>query len=215
MQNLLMATSGYDTSSDLSSETREKRLWIENEDKNLIAEVEAFKTRYGSRYNWTEIAKHMPDRTREQCRKRWKYKLDPGMKREQWTVDEEKILLSLQATYGNKWAKIGMLMNGRSDVEVKNHYFVLQRKNNAQEKMSNLFNTAMDSVQSIVEPNNNLKTTGPTIIEQTTFHHSTNSHSPIDPSCLLVPPFSPTSQHDASTYLKIMNKNRPPGLLIR
>ena len=45
----------------------------------------------------------MIGRTREQCRKRWYYKLDPDMKHDNWSRDEDVTLLKLQKKLGNKW----------------------------------------------------------------------------------------------------------------
>lgn len=192
-------TQGFDTISEFSSDTREKKLWVESEDQMLIAQVEAFKRRYGARYNWTEIANHMPGRTREQCRKRWKYKLDPQMTREQWTAKDDETLLKLQATFGNRWAKIGMLMNSRSDVEVKNHFFVLQRKNRVQD----LFRTTTYSVPNTGEPQDNTMPTKPTNNEKECMRNSY-------PMTFFVL----SCQSDTSAYRKIMDNNRPPKLII-
>ena len=46
---------------------------------------------------------NMIGRTREQCRKRWYYKLDPDMKHDNWSRDEDVTLLKLQKKLGNKW----------------------------------------------------------------------------------------------------------------
>ena len=40
-------------------------------------------------------------------RKRWRYKLDPQMKHDKWTTEEDELLLQIHALLGNRWAKIG------------------------------------------------------------------------------------------------------------
>jgi hypothetical protein len=45
-----------------------------------------------------------------QCRERYCNILDPSLKTEKWTLEEDKLLLDLAKQHGNKWAKIANLV---------------------------------------------------------------------------------------------------------
>ena len=47
---------------------------------------------YGPK-RWSLIASNLPGRTGKQCRERWHNQLDPNIKKEGWT-DEEDLILS-------------------------------------------------------------------------------------------------------------------------
>ena len=100
----------------------EKKIWTREEDKKLADLYNELKDKFEFKIIWIKIAASFPDRSREQCRKRWRYKLDPGKKHDKWAPHEDEMLWKLHCKIGNKWAKIGKLIN-RSDVEIKNRYF--------------------------------------------------------------------------------------------
>ena len=123
----------------LGSDNPKKLLWSDGEDKKLADLYDQFKDKYDFKNIWFEIAKCIPGRTRDQCCKRWRYKLDPRTRRDKWTPEEEEMLWNLQIKHGNKWTKIGKMLKNRSDVEVKNHYYLLQRKIRSQEELFRCF----------------------------------------------------------------------------
>lgn len=112
-----------------------KNTWTQSEDTQLKNLVEAWEKKHGTdKHSWNDISKNILGRSGEQCRKRWRYKLDPKLKRDvAWTIDEDNLLRELQAKVGNKWAMIGKLLKGRSDVDVKNRFFSTQRKRKIEE----------------------------------------------------------------------------------
>ena len=69
--------------------------------------------------NWGKLAIHMQGRTAKQCRERWNYYLDPNVNRSDFTDEEDRKLLQLHATWGNKWAYISRELPGRTDSSVK------------------------------------------------------------------------------------------------
>ena len=56
---------------------------------------------YGVRA-WPLVASMTPGRTGKQCRERWHNHLDLAVKKEPWSIAEERMLLQLQQEYGNR-----------------------------------------------------------------------------------------------------------------
>mmetsp|Transcript_9683 Transcript_9683/g.27915 ORF Transcript_9683/g.27915 Transcript_9683/m.27915 type:complete len:582 (-) Transcript_9683:96-1841(-) len=104
--------------------------WTAEEDATLAGLVQTLGAR-----KWSEIAKRMPGRIGKQCRERWHNHLNPNVKKEQWSEEEDVHLMELHARLGNKWAEISRHFDGRTDNNVKNRW-----NSTLKRKVASLFN---------------------------------------------------------------------------
>lgn len=110
---------------------RKSRPWTQYEDQRLLCAI------YNNGIeNWTQISKFVGNgRTRSQCSQRWYRGLDPKICKSQWSKEEERKLVDLVRTHGDKsWTNIATKMGNRSDVQCRYRYKQLQRDNNIMKK---------------------------------------------------------------------------------
>ncbi|OSD05897.1 hypothetical protein PYCCODRAFT_1383880 [Trametes coccinea BRFM310] len=98
-----------------------KTAWTPEEDQLLLSLYAVHGTK------WSVIARHIPGRTDDACSKRYREALDPALKRDEWTSEEDAKLLEAHARLGGKWGLIGQELS-RSGLGCRNRWRMLERK---------------------------------------------------------------------------------------
>jgi hypothetical protein len=92
------------------------------EDAKLLDLVQ----RYGAK-DWMKIANLMETRNARQCRERFKNYLNPDLRKDPWTREEDEILDQRYMEYGAKWNKISKFFVNRSDNAIRNRWMMMAR----------------------------------------------------------------------------------------
>ncbi|XAR72621.1 hypothetical protein NMG60_11019329 [Bertholletia excelsa] len=142
--------------------SKAKGQWTLEEDRLLIRLVET----YGMR-KWSHIAQMLKGRIGKQCRERWHNHLRPDIKKENWTEEEDRILIQAHALVGNKWAEIAKHLPGRTENAIKNHWNATKRRQYSRRKCRSKFPRPSSILQNYIK---NLHLDG----------NGTNDDNPVD-----------------------------------
>ncbi|KAL8205263.1 hypothetical protein R6Q57_008814 [Mikania cordata] len=73
--------------------------------------------------NWNAVQRNSGlMRCGKSCRLRWANHLRPNLKKGAFTPDEERQIIELHSKFGNKWARMALHLQGRTDNEIKNYW---------------------------------------------------------------------------------------------
>lgn len=101
--------------------------FTKEEDEAMLKLINQFEDR--ELINWSRVASNMPNRTPRQCRERYLNYLAEKTKKGNWSKEEDDMIMNLYDRFGPKWAKMQSYFDGRSNIDIKNRYSALMRKN--------------------------------------------------------------------------------------
>ena len=82
---------------------------------------------HGSK-DWIKISQLMNGkRNPRQCRERYKNYINPDLRKDNWTKEEDELLIQKYAEFGGKWNKIAKYFVNRSDNHLRNRWMMIAR----------------------------------------------------------------------------------------
>ena len=92
-------------------------------------------SQFGETNNWKKISDMFPNRNIRQVKDRWTNYLSPNVINRPWNSQEDFLLIQSIQRFGRKWKTITQFFPGRTDIQIKSRFNVLQRKFKNEEKL--------------------------------------------------------------------------------
>ncbi|KXN82675.1 Transcriptional activator Myb [Leucoagaricus sp. SymC.cos] len=93
---------------------RERRSWTAKEDQLLREAVAREDPDNPNPSKWHAIAKHVPNRTNKDCRKRWFAKMASDVVKGGWAPEEDERLVKGIERYGTRWSLVASVVQTRN-----------------------------------------------------------------------------------------------------
>lgn len=100
-----------------------RKIWSPEEDET----IRKLMKKVGK--NWKLLAEMLGTKTGKQIRERFINKLDPKIKKEDWTDEEDRKIIELFSQIGRKWSEISKFLPGRPENKIKNRFYSYIQKN--------------------------------------------------------------------------------------
>ncbi|KMQ48074.1 hypothetical protein A7C99_6288 [Trichophyton rubrum] len=133
--------------------------------------------------SWMRVAQHVPQRTADQCAKRWQHFLDPTLDRSEWTAEENERLLCAVQQHGRRW------------LDIRNQYFPLRSPNALKNQYSILMRRHERNLAAVGKRTQN-------VMDITSSYHSTSMSTLRTPSSHTGSKKSRKTHCEAETYIK-------------
>lgn len=144
------------------SPTVKKTAWTPDEDRLLLDLFQQL----GSK--WSAIAREIPGRTDDACSKRYREALDPSLKKDEWTPEEDTKLIEVYTRIGGRWGQVGQELQ-RSGLACRNRWRLLERKKlHRTPPQGNFMHPVAQSHISIYEPSPLKDTQGLPLLTEST-----------------------------------------------
>ncbi|KAM6498005.1 hypothetical protein JOM56_005953 [Amanita muscaria] len=127
------------------SPTIRKTAWTPDEDRVLVELHEHLGPR------WSAIAREIPGRTDDACSKRYREALDPSLKKDEWTREEDAKLMEVYDRVGGKWGQVSQELQ-RSGLACRNRWRLLERKKSHRAAQRNPVPQPAQSQISVYDP---------------------------------------------------------------
>jgi hypothetical protein len=76
----------------------------------------------GQRVDWLKVAGQLSRRTAKQCREKWRNDHRPGVRKGEWSQQEELVLAKAHAKHGSRWLEVVKYLPRRSENCIKNRW---------------------------------------------------------------------------------------------